>query len=340
VQLDDSRDVWLLLILSWCADIRHMRLLRTVGVVALLAASVRSANAAPIGARSGADTVVVFTAASLAVPIRAALSTFARRTGTVVLQENGASLELARRITELHRVPDVVALADEEVFPRLLVPRAASWYARFARNRMVLAYTDRSAGAAGVSTANWYRVLQRPEVRVGRSDPTLAPVGYRTLIVYGLAERHYRAPGLAARLEARTPPALIRPNASELVALLQAGELDYIVDYESLARANHLRYLRLPMDIDLGEPARAAQYARVSVRVARRTDTLTYAGAPIVYGIGVPRGAPHAAAGARFLAFLLGPEGRALLGAHAVDVLRQPEFVGDSVPSALRRAQR
>jgi len=317
-----------------------MHLRGAVTVLVVLAASVRSANAAPSPASAGADTVVVFTAASLAAPIRAALDTFARRTGTVVLQENGASLELARRITDLHRIPDVVALADEEVFRQLLVPRAASWYVRFARNRMVLAYTDRSADAARVSAANWYRVLLRPDVRVGRSDPTLAPVGYRTLAVYQLAEAYYHVPGLAARLEARTPPALIRPNASALVALLQAGELDYIVDYESLARANHLRYLRLPMDIDLGDPARTAHYARVSVRVPRRTDTLTYRGAPIVYGIGVPRDAPHAAAGARFLAFLLGREGRALLGAHAVDVLPEPEFIGDSVPSVLRRAYR
>jgi molybdate/tungstate transport system substrate-binding protein len=317
-----------------------MRHFPTLALLTLLVAGVRSANAAPRAARTGGDTVVVYTAASLAVPIRAALDTFARRTGTVVLQENGASLELARRITDLHRVPDVLALADEEVFPRLVLPRAASWYARFARNRMVLAYTDRSVGASRVSPANWYRTLLRPDVRVGRSDPTLAPVGYRTLAVYQLAEQYYRVPGLAARLAARTTPELIRPNAFALVALLQAGELDYIVDYESLARANHLRYLRLPADIDLGDPARAAQYAKASVRVPRRTDTLTYTGAPIVYGIGVPRDAPHAAAGARFLAFLLGPEGRALLGAHAVDALPQPEFIGDSVPSALRRARR
>lgn len=308
--------------------------------LALLTASAPSAEAAPIGARATNDTVVVFAAASLAVPIRAALDSFARRTGTFVQQENGASLELARRITELHRIPDVIALADEEVFPRLLLPRAASWYARFARNRMVLAYTDRSAGAARTSAKNWYRVLLEPDVRVGRSDPKVAPVGYRTLAVYRLAEQHYGVPGLAARLEARTPPALIRPNASDLVGLLQAGELDYIVDYESLARANHLRYLRLPAEIDLGDPARAAEYAHASVRVARRTDTVTYTGAPIVYGIGVPRDAPHAAAGARFLAFLLGAEGRALLGAHAVDVLPRPEFVGDSVPAVLRSAPR
>jgi molybdate/tungstate transport system substrate-binding protein len=258
----------------------------------------------------------------------------------VVQQENGASLELARRITDLHRVPDVIALADQEVFPQLLVPRATSWYVRFARNRMVLAYADRSKGAAQLTAANWHRVLLRPDVRVGRSDPRLAPVGYRTLLLYRLAESYYRQPGLAARLEARTPPTLFRANASELVALLQAGELDYILDYESLARANRLRFVRLPPEIDLGDPARSREYARASVRVARRTDTTTYVGSPIVYAVSVPRAAPHPGAGARFVAYLLSPAGQAVLRAHAVDALVTPELVGDSVPPAPRASRR
>ena len=313
-----------------------MRPLGIARLVALLAlASPCEAETAP-----RADTVVVFTAASLAVPIRAALDSFARQTGAVVQQENGASLELARRITELGRVPDVIALADQEVFPQLLVPRATSWYVRFARNRMVVAFTARSTGAAQLTTDDWYRVLSRSDVRVGRSDPRLAPVGYRTLLLYRLAEAHYHVPGLASRLEARTPPELVRANASELVALLQAGELDYIVDYESLARANHLQFVTLPPAIDLGDPARAAAYARATVRVARRTDTTTYAGTPIVYGASVPRDAPHPASGQRFLRYLLSPAGQAVLRAHAVDALRVPELVGDSVPPALRATRR
>jgi molybdate/tungstate transport system substrate-binding protein len=322
--------------LSPCNEIRHMRPLG----FALLVASFACARPCDAASASRADTVVVFSAASLAVPIRAALDSFARRTGTVVQQENGASLELARRITELGRVPDVIALADHEVFPQLLVPRAASWYVRFARNRMVVAFTDRSHGAAQLTAANWHRVLTRPDVRVGRSDPRLAPVGYRTLLLYRLAEGYYRVPGLASRLEARTPPALIRANASELVALLQAGELDYILDYESLARANRLRFVALPPAIDLGDPVRASQYARVSVRVARRTDTTTYTGAPIVYAATVPRAAPHPSAGQRFLRYLLSPAGQSVLRAHAVDALRVPEVVGDSVPPALHAMRR
>jgi len=308
--------------------------MRPIGLV-LLVVSLGCARPSDADVARG-DTVVVFTAASLATSVRATLDSFARQTGAVVRQENGASIELARRITELRRVPDVVALADQEVFPQLLVPRATSWYVRFARNRMVVAFTERSRGAGELTAATWHRVLLRPDVRVGRSDPRIAPVGYRTLLLYRLAEAWYGIPGLAARLEARTPPALIRGNASELVALLQAGELDYIVDYESLARANHLRFVALPPEIDLGDPSRASEYARVSVRVARRSDTATYTGAPIVYAAGMPRDAPHPSAGTRFLRYLLSPAGQSVLRAHAVDALRVPDFVGDSVPPALR----
>jgi len=298
----------------------------------LLAACGASAERRPAAVK---DTVVVYSAASLAVPVRAALDTFARETGAVIQQESGASLELARRITELHRVPDVIMLADQEVFPQLLVPGATPWYARFARNRMVIAYTARSRYAAELNADSWRRILLRPEVLLGRTDPALAPAGYRTLILYRLAESFYHDPGLAAKLEARTPPRLMRRNASELAALLSSGELDYIVDYESLARSVGLRYLVLPPEIDLGDPTHAADYARASVRVASAKDTVVRTGAPILYGASVPRAAPHRDAGVRALAFLLSTRGRALLRSRAIDALDTPEMIGDSVPAPL-----
>jgi molybdate/tungstate transport system substrate-binding protein len=319
-----------------CNEIRHVRLPRLVPPLAasLLAACGPSADRRAVASR---DTVVVYSAASLAVPLRATLDSFARATGAVIQQENGASLELARRVTELHRVPDLIVLADQEVFPQLLVPRATSWYARFARNRMVIAYTERSRHASEVTAESWRRILQRPDVLVGRTDPALAPAGYRTLLLYRLAESFYRDPGLAVRLEARTPPRLMRGNASELAALLSAGELDYIVEYESLARSVGLKFLALPPEIDLGDAAHAAEYARASVRVVQGRDTVVRTGAPILYGASVPRSAPHHDAGVRALQFLLGPAGRALLRARAVDALDTPAIVGDSVPALLAR---
>jgi molybdate/tungstate transport system substrate-binding protein len=281
------------------------------------------------------DTVLVFTAASLAGPMRAALDTFARRTGAEVAEEHGGSLELARRITELKRVPDVIALADQEVFPDFLMGTSTTWYARFARNRMVIAYTDRSRDAAEMDVNGWWKVLLRPEVLVGRSDPELAPAGYRALLMYQLAESHYQQPGLAAMLASRTPPSLMRGNAAELAALLEAGELDYVVEYESLARSHGFRFVALPAAIDLGDARQASTYARAMVRVKRGADWVTIAGAPILYGVSVPTRAPHHDAGARFLAFLLGSEGRALLRRGNVDALEMPEAVGSGVPAVV-----
>jgi molybdate/tungstate transport system substrate-binding protein len=185
-----------------------------------------------------ADTLLVYLAASLTRPIQPVLDTFAARTGIVVQRESGASLEHVRKITELHRVPDLLLLADVEVFPQLLVPQYATWYAEFARNRMVVAYTKRSKHAGEITRDNWMDILRRGDVEVGRTDPDLAPVGYRTLIMLDLAERFYRKPGLAKSLLAAASERNIRPNAAELAALLAAGELDYIYDYQSVAESS------------------------------------------------------------------------------------------------------
>ncbi|MDB4915340.1 MAG: extracellular solute-binding protein family 1 [Gemmatimonadetes bacterium] len=297
-------------------------------------------SSSPDGRPTHADTLVVFEAASLAAPMHAVLDSFARRSAVVIQEERGPSLELARRITELHRVPDVIALADQEVFPELLIPAAATWYASFARNRMVIAYTENSHHAKEMTADNWREILLRNDVLLGRTDPALAPAGYRALLVYELAERHYRDVGLAKRLTAQTTPKLIRGNAAELAALLSAGELDYIVDYESLAHAQHFQVIRLPADVDLGDAAQAAMYATASVRVPRGKDSVTRHGAPILYGVSIPRGAAHSAIASKFLAFLLGPDGRAILRRQNIDALDTPIIAGDSVPRALRADSR
>ena len=85
--------------------------------------------------------------------------------------------------------------------------------------------------------------------------------------MFRLAERFYKSRGLAAALLAHAPEQNIRPNAAELAALLASGELDYIYDYQSVAESNGFRFIALPPQIDLGDPARAAEYATVSMQV-------------------------------------------------------------------------
>src|SRR4051812_44690291 len=185
---------------------------------------------------AGDRRLVVYNAGSLALPLRAALDSFAAREGVTVQQENAGSIETARKLTELGKIPDLVAVADYEVIPLLLIPEHATWYAKFAHNRMVLAYGDRSRGAAEINTGNWWQVVTRPDVQVGRADPSLDPNGYRTLLVWQLAERFYNQPGLAQRMLASAPARNVRPKEADLVGMLQAGEFDYIWSYESIAQ--------------------------------------------------------------------------------------------------------
>lgn len=286
-----------------------------------------------------ADTLLIFIAASLTKPIQPVLDTFTARTGIVIQRESGASLEHVRKITELHRVPDVLLLADADVISQLLVPTYANWYADFARNRMVVAYTNRSRHAKEITPSNWTDIVRLRDVEVGRTDPNLAPVGYRTLLMFDLAERYYRKVGLSAELLRHSPARNIRPNAAELAALLAAGELDYIYDYQSVAESNGFRFVSLPDAIDLGSPARAADYAAVSVTVHGTAPgaTAKFTGQPILYGLTIPKDAPHTASAARFLAYLMSPATlRALHAAH-VDMLDRLVIHGSGAPPGLGR---
>jgi molybdate/tungstate transport system substrate-binding protein len=251
---------------------------------ALLGAACTSGRDTP----RAADTLVVYVAASLTKPLMPVLDSFAA-TGVVVQRESGASLEHARKLTELHRIPDVVLLADYEVFPQLLVPAYTSWYAQFARNRMVVAYTPRSKHATEISPENWTRVVRRPDVQVGRTDPKLAPAGYRTLRLFTLAERFYHEPGLERSLLAAAPERNMRANAADLAALLAAGELDYIYDYQSVAQSNGFSFVQLPAEIDL-RPVRSLHPNR---------GAASGGGAPVLERAAVSADARPAARGAR-----------------------------------------
>jgi molybdate/tungstate transport system substrate-binding protein len=288
------------------------------------------------------DTLVVFLAASLSKPMQPVLDSFAARTGTVIQRESGASLEHVRKITELHRTPDVLLLADAEVIPQLLVPTHATWYAEFARNRLVIAFTPRSKHANQINPSNWTTILQRRDVEVGRTDPNLAPVGYRTLLMLQLAERYYKRAGLASALVRNAPDRNVRSNAAELAALLASGELDYIYDYQSVAEANGFRFISLPPQIDLGDANRAAEYATASVKVRGSAPgkTVTMHGQPILYGMTIPAGAPHPAAAKRFLDFLTSPSTIARLRAAHVDMLDHPVVAGKGAPAEVHGAVR
>ncbi len=283
--------------------------------------------------------LVVFNAGSLAKPFNDLLRAFkAKHPGVIPAQENSGSLEAARKLTELGKIPDVIGVADYGVIPKLLIPEHATWFATFARNSMVLIYTDQSLAADEINGQNWWQVLLRPEVRTGRSDPTLDPNGYRTLMVFQLAEKFYKRPGLAGRLERALPPKYIRPKEADLTALVQAGELDYSWSYASIASTAGLRHVELPPEVDLSDPKLARWYAQARVWTpgSRRTagDSVEFRGEPIVYALTIPTAAQHPQTGKAFVRFIFSPEGQAILKNNGFMLLEKPVLGGPGRPPA------
>jgi len=281
--------------------------------------------------------LVVFNAGSVARPFNELLRAFkAKYPDVVPAQENSGSLEAARKLSELGKIPDLLALADYEVIPKLLIPKFTSWYALFARTSMVLVYADQSAAAGEITDKNWWQILQRPEVRWGHADPALDPAGYRSLMVMQLAEHHYRQPGLGARLAAATPLRYIRPKSADLIALIQVGELDYAWEYEAVAKQHGLRYVALPREINLGDTDLGQAYARASVRLpgASRagSDSVEFRGAPIAYALTIPKAAPHPQAAQAFVRFIFSPEGQAILKRDGFTLLDKPVLGGPGRP--------
>ena len=308
-----------------------MRRRHAVGLLLLLAACARPAP-------SDEGELVVFNAGSLAYPMRELLAAYvSAHPGLTTKQESSGSLEAARKLTELGKIPDVIAVADYNVIAKLLMPRFTGWYATFASNAMVLAYTERSAAADEITGRNWWRILVRPEVRWGQSDPALDPNGYRTLMVFQLVERFEQQPGLAARLRQSLRPGLMRPAEAQLVGLLQAGELDYAWSYRSLAQTGGLKWVDLPPEIDLSDPAQADRYAEASVRLpgAQAGDSVTFRGEPIVYALTIPNAAAHPGAALGFVRFIFSPDGRAILERAGFRLLDRPAVTGSGAPEGV-----
>lgn len=299
----------------------------------LLALGLAAAGAVPPGARAAGPPrsrpVIIARAATLTVPFDRLARQLPRWR---FRQQSAGSRFLLRKLLDLHAPMDLLAVADAGLF----AARAGriGWWLEFAGDELVIAYTPRSRYAAQINARDWPAILLRPGVRFGYADPDLDPEGYNTLLAWKLAARQRHDPGLYARLR-RAPGAVQRPQSVALLALLEAGALDYAWEYRSVARQHHLPYVALPAAVNLGAAQDAALYAQVAVRIAGRRpgETAPQRGRPIRYAATIPATARNAAGALAFLQRLTSPAGRALLAASDLTPLA-PACRGGSLAAA------
>jgi molybdate/tungstate transport system substrate-binding protein len=276
--------------------------------------------------------LIIFNAGSLTIPFAQMEKAFeAKHPAVDVLREAAGSRKCARKITDLKKPCDIMASADYTVIDQLLIPNYADWNVRFATNRLVLCYTDKSRYALEVNEKNWYEILARKGVVWGHSDPNLDPCGYRSLMVLQLAENYYKIPGLYDRLIANRPKENVRPKSVELVSLLQTGNMDYAWEYRSVAVQHELKFVELPDQVNLGNYAYDAFYKEAVVEVTgKKPGTfLKKRGKSCTYGITLLKDAPNRGAAIAMLKYMLDPQG----GLKVLKDMGQPPFIPCRVPT-------
>jgi molybdate/tungstate transport system substrate-binding protein len=251
--------------------------------------------------------LIIFHAGSLSVPMKEIAAEFKKLYPKVnIMMESAGSVASARKITDLGKPCDILASADYAVIDNMLIPKYSDWNIKFASNEMAIVYHDQSRFATQINPKNWYDILMKKDVAFGRADPNSDPCGYRTVMTLQLAEKYYKKPGLAKNMMDKDQQ-FMRPKEVDLLALLESNSIDYIFLYRSVAIQHNLKYVTLPVQINLEDPAYAAEYATASVEINGKKpgEKEVMKGEPMIYGITMLNNAPNKPAALAFLKFML-----------------------------------
>ncbi|ASJ05046.1 tungstate ABC transporter substrate-binding protein WtpA [Thermococcus barossii] len=306
------------------------------------------------------ETLVIFHAGSLSVPFQQLEEEFAKyaeeNLGVKVTFQDEASGSVAavRKVTDLGKKGDIVAVADYTLIPQLMMPNFTDFYVIFATNEIVIAFTDHSRYADEMKAhpERWYEILARDDVSFGFSDPNQDPCGYRSVMVMKLADYYYNEPVFETLVEKNTniyfngslivapkeiqvkgDRVVIRPKETDLTALVESGSLDYFFIYKSVAEQHNLSYITFPDEINLRDFKMADYYSKVSIHIGSTGKTIT--AKPIVYGVTVPKDAPNRELALEFLKYLLGENGKRIFRENHQDFIWPPVAFGN-VPAEIK----
>jgi len=248
--------------------------------------------------------LIIFHAGSLSVPFKLIAKEFEKENpGVNVLLEAAGSVASARKITDLNKDCDIMASADYYVIDRFLIPEYADWNISFASNEMVIAFTNESNYADQINSKNWYKILARPKVIYGRSDPNSDPCGYRSVMTTQLAALMEDNTEILKILDKDLN--YMRPKETDLLGLLESNAIDFIFIYKSVAQQHHLKFVSLNDSINLSRPELSDWYSNSEVEIFGKKpgEKITLIGNPMVYGITKIKKSPNPVLADAFLDF-------------------------------------
>ena len=306
-------------------DLRVVSCGAALAIIALLPAAAAAAKAvgAPACVPANGRQIVIYRAGSLSAAFKPLTERFTCETGVAVKDVAMGSVDAGRQITAGGRACDLYAPADDSVIDLFMKPAGyADVTIVFARGKMVLAYSARSLESKGwppLAEAKWYEILTSPGFRIGAGHPFLDPGAYRADLIFQLAAAYYRVPNLHNDLLEHVVIAGPGRSAPALGDLYDA-QIIYEHSARALAKGNpDIRYVDLPDEVNLSDPARDAYYRQHALIVLpglgtpRSARTIPVPATRVAWGITIMKNAPNPADAVRFLRLLLGPAGRAAL---------------------------
>jgi molybdate/tungstate transport system substrate-binding protein len=251
------------------------------------------------------QTITVLYAGSLVgLMERGVAPAFKQQTGDGFHGHAAGSQEIAKQVKEGILRGDVFISADPKV--NALLSGATNedrvkWYVTFAESPLVLGVSPSSRFAKDLTGKSWNEVLMQPGIKIGRTDPAKDPKGALTVEFLKKADK----PELATSVLEHSS---VLPEEA-LAQKIKTGELDVGFFYSVETTDAGLMAVDLPAGIT----------------------------PKAVYTVTILQNAPEPDGAQKFVSFLLGSKGSALLTEHGLS-LTHPQLSGDdsSVPPAVR----
>lgn len=230
------------------------------------------------------------------------------------------SFGLARLLASGHMQADVFIGVTPGPARILLNGQKIKQAVPVASTQMVIAYSPHSRykkdfQAAKAGETPWYKVLEKPGVRFGRTDPATDPQGRNIIFTFQLAQRYYHLAHLVRRILGKPDNPKQIFSESSLLTRLESGQIDASSGYLSAVKSRGLPYIELPAQINLSTPHyMQSWYRHAGFRLSNQNNqSKPVHPEPLVFYAAVLSNAKHPKLAQRFIDFLNGPQGQSIL---------------------------
>ncbi|PLX69458.1 MAG: hypothetical protein C0603_00590 [Denitrovibrio sp.] len=263
---------------------------------------------------------------------------FLKDEGIKIRMTSTCSGKAAKEVKDYGMYIDLVISADYTIIDEELIGnKFADWNMLFAKNEMVLGYTNKSKHGKSITASNWAKTVSKKGVKFALSAAGDEPCGYRAMLVLQLAEKYYNMPGFAKGI---VDKALYEKKSDiDVVKDLTSNKVDYIVTYKSYAIEHGLKYLELPKEINLF----SARYADIRKDVAvdfkmKGMDKAKFDASCIYYSMTIPSTVQHRPEAVKLVKYLKSDAAAKVMEKHGFFIICSPMVTGsvDKLDKPLR----